>query len=110
MKTTCIVRVGGFISVSSIRARCVNSFSGWLVRLLLPPTLTRRVLLAMRVLARVHCILHIVHSPPDSGDAPNNQRTLQKRLGAWDLVFYGVGSTVGAGIYSLVGPGLKEAG
>jgi hypothetical protein len=35
---------------------------------------------------------------------------LVKRLGVCDLVFYGVGSTVGAGIYSLVGPGLREAG
>jgi hypothetical protein len=35
---------------------------------------------------------------------------LLKRLGPADLIFYGVGSTVGAGIYSLIGPGLKEAG
>jgi hypothetical protein len=35
---------------------------------------------------------------------------LLKRLGPADLIFYGVGSTVGAGIYSLLGSGLAKAG
>jgi APA family basic amino acid/polyamine antiporter len=35
---------------------------------------------------------------------------LKKCLTAWDLVLYGVGSSVGAGIYSLIGVGAKEAG
>lgn len=34
----------------------------------------------------------------------------KRRLGVFDLVFFGVGSTVGAGIFSLIGPGLKQAG
>ena len=37
-------------------------------------------------------------------------KTLGKKLGVWDLVFYGVGSTVGAGIFSLIGPGLAKTG
>jgi hypothetical protein len=47
----------------------------------------------------------------DGGLVGENPPTrLQKKLGVWDLVFYGVGSTVGAGIYSLIGPGLVVAG
>ena len=52
--------------------------------------------------------------PDDDGPTRATSLTsapqLVKRLTVADLVFYGVGSTVGAGIYSLVGPGLKEAG
>lgn len=46
----------------------------------------------------------------DGGSVGTGPRRLQKRLGAADLIFYGVGSTVGAGIYSLVGPGMQKAG
>jgi amino acid transporter len=36
--------------------------------------------------------------------------SLKKCLTASDLILYGVGSSVGAGIYSLIGVGAKEAG
>ena len=50
-------------------------------------------------------------TPADGGESVASAPTrLQKRLGAMDLIFYGVGSTVGAGIYSLIGPGLQKAG
>lgn len=35
---------------------------------------------------------------------------LQRTLNVWDVIFYGVGCSVGAGIYSLVGIGAKLAG
>ncbi len=35
---------------------------------------------------------------------------LQKQLTVWDLIFFGVGTTVGAGIYSLLGPATAVAG
>jgi basic amino acid/polyamine antiporter, APA family len=35
---------------------------------------------------------------------------LQRTLGLWDVIFYGVGCSVGAGIYSLVGIGADLAG
>lgn len=46
--------------------------------------------------------------PINTTGSGNNQ--LQRRLGAWDLIFYGVGCSVGAGIYSLVGVGAHTAG
>jgi len=35
---------------------------------------------------------------------------LKKCLGPFDLILYGVGSSIGAGIYSLIGLGAQEAG
>lgn len=43
-------------------------------------------------------------------DQQSQQEGLQRRLGALDLIFYGVGCSVGAGIYSLVGVGAHTAG
>jgi basic amino acid/polyamine antiporter, APA family len=43
----------------------------------------------------------------DVGAAPHR---LQQHLTVWDLLAYGVGTTVGAGIYSLLGPGTAIAG
>lgn len=40
----------------------------------------------------------------------DSTRNLKRRLTAADLVFYGVGCSVGAGVYSLVGIGARTAG
>ncbi len=40
----------------------------------------------------------------------NNSTSLKKVLGVSDLILYGVGSSVGAGIYSLIGVGAEKAG
>jgi len=40
----------------------------------------------------------------------SQQPQLQRRLNCWDLIFYGVGCSVGAGLYSLVGVGSHTAG
>lgn len=50
-------------------------------------------------------------SPEDGGDASTTTTTSLKRsLTAFDLILYGVGSSVGAGIFVLVGLGAKIAG
>lgn len=41
---------------------------------------------------------------------PSSHSQLQRHLNARDLIFYGVGCSVGAGIYSLVGIGARLAG
>ena len=41
---------------------------------------------------------------------PQAKATLKRALTVVDLLGYGIGSTVGAGIYSLVGAGAKVAG
>mmetsp|Transcript_7489 Transcript_7489/g.18446 ORF Transcript_7489/g.18446 Transcript_7489/m.18446 type:complete len:769 (+) Transcript_7489:62-2368(+) len=48
----------------------------------------------------------------DNGDRSHRQqrRKLRRTLSLADLIFYGVGCSVGAGIYSLVGIGAKLAG
>ena len=43
-------------------------------------------------------------------DDRNRPQKLQRRLGLVDVIFYGVGCSVGAGIYSLVGIGAELAG
>lgn len=43
-----------------------------------------------------------------SDDVP--QQGLRRSLGLVDVIFYGVGCSVGAGIYSLVGIGANSAG
>jgi len=42
--------------------------------------------------------------------ATSSKSSLKKCLGPYDLILYGVGSSIGAGIYSLIGLGAKEAG
>lgn len=44
------------------------------------------------------------------GSSNHHDALLQRRLTATDLIFYGVGCSVGAGIYSLVGIGAHTAG
>jgi basic amino acid/polyamine antiporter, APA family len=46
----------------------------------------------------------------DSVGDENDLLLLHRRLTATDLVFYGVGCSVGAGIYSLIGIGARTAG
>jgi len=41
---------------------------------------------------------------------PKETQQLQRKLGLMDIIFYGVGCSVGAGIYSLVGIGANLAG
>src|SRR6187431_1645124 len=45
-------------------------------------------------------------------DAPGNSAapTLQRTLGGWQVLFYGLGSMLGAGIYGLVGKGAAIMG
>ncbi|CAB9499340.1 affinity cationic amino acid transporter 1 [Seminavis robusta] len=50
-----------------------------------------------------------VTTTPSSTDAEASQ-ALKRSLNAVDLIFYGVGCSVGAGIYSLVGIGANTAG
>ena len=57
------------------------------------------------------------HQPPSSSSAEqqqgqhqHQQQQLRRTLGLTDVVFYGVGCSVGAGIYSLVGIGAELAG
>ncbi|KAH3744491.1 amino acid permease [Pelomyxa schiedti] len=38
------------------------------------------------------------------------KRSLKRRLGIWDVIVCGLGATVGAGVYSLVGIAAQEAG
>ena len=47
---------------------------------------------------------------PNSSSTAQTKRSLKRSLGLSDLIFYGVGCSVGAGIYSLVGVGANLAG
>lgn len=53
------------------------------------------------------CSLHSKNSSSNNND---NNNKLQRRLTLPDIIFYGVGCSVGAGIYSLVGIGVSLAG
>mmetsp|Transcript_13039 Transcript_13039/g.36704 ORF Transcript_13039/g.36704 Transcript_13039/m.36704 type:complete len:747 (+) Transcript_13039:146-2386(+) len=44
------------------------------------------------------------------GGDEGNSLPLKRTLGVMDLIFYGIGCSVGAGIYSLIGIGAKTAG
>jgi len=46
----------------------------------------------------------------DPSNSHSNSSKLKRTLGVMDLIFYGIGCSVGAGIYSLVGIGAKTAG
>mmetsp|Transcript_4178 Transcript_4178/g.8413 ORF Transcript_4178/g.8413 Transcript_4178/m.8413 type:complete len:601 (-) Transcript_4178:18-1820(-) len=43
-------------------------------------------------------------------NSSTSKEGLQRKLGATDLILYGVGSSIGAGIYSLIGLGAEHAG
>jgi APA family basic amino acid/polyamine antiporter len=52
----------------------------------------------------------LVDTTAASTKSPQHQTTLKRTLHLHDLIFYGVGCSVGAGIYSLVGIGANLAG
>ena len=50
------------------------------------------------------------HTTTATSSDASSTPALHRRLGLTDLIFYGVGCSVGAGIYSLVGLGARRAG
>lgn len=54
--------------------------------------------------------MHDVDETPGRGARPHDGATLRRGLGLWHAVLYGLGVTIGAGIYVLIGPASAKAG
>ncbi|KAH3743501.1 amino acid permease [Pelomyxa schiedti] len=51
-----------------------------------------------------------IDSGEESSKKGGNERSLRRKLGILDVIFLGIGSTIGAGVYSLIGISAQTAG